>query len=88
MILNADPNKKGLINWFRSICFQILITFSIFSGLQIFFGLDALIFDDIIDIKKIIFYSILFLISATKLYKDWIFINKDKKWLILIVMMI
>lgn len=77
MILSADPKKSGIINWLKSIGFQLLLTFSIFSGLQIFFGLDVLIDGVIPDIKRIIIYGILFLLSSTKIYLDWKAINKD-----------
>lgn len=70
---SADPSKGGFVNWLKSIIFQGTIGASIFTSLQIFFSLDNLLsgVGDATDIKKMIVYSFLWTLLASKTYIDW-----------------
>lgn len=70
-VLSADPEKKGFVNWLKSMGFQTLMSGSIFTGLQIFFALDSLLDGQLPDFKRVLVYGFLFLLFSTKLYKDW-----------------
>jgi len=57
--LSASPEKKGFMNWLKSLIFQGTIGAGIFTSLQIFFSLDALLDGNIPDMKRVLVYGFL-----------------------------
>ena len=69
--LSASPEKKGFMNWLKSLIFQGTIGAGIFTSLQIFFSLDALLDGNIPDMKRVLVYGFLWVLLATQIYRDW-----------------
>jgi len=69
----ADPEKKGFVNWLKSIIFQGTIGASIFTSLQVFFALDTILTGEAGsgDIKRLLVYAFLWTLLASKTYHDW-----------------
>lgn len=69
--LSASPEKKGFVNWLKSLIFQGTIGAGIFTSLQIFFSLDSLLDGNIPDIKRVLVYGFLWVLLSTQIYRDW-----------------
>jgi hypothetical protein len=59
------------MNWLKSLIFQGTIGAGIFTSLQIFFSLDALLDGNIPDMKRVLVYGFLWVLLATQIYRDW-----------------
>lgn len=67
----ANPQKGGFVNWLKSLIFQGTIGASIFTSLQSFFELEKILQGQTSDPKRLLIYAFLWVLLATKAYKDW-----------------
>lgn len=71
-IAGAEKDKKGVMNWLKSMTFQGAISAQIFTALQILFEVDKLLFAlDSFDIKKLLLYTLIWILISTKAYLVW-----------------
>ena len=72
LTMGADKEKDSVMNWLKSITFQGAISAQIFTSLQIFFEVDKLLFTiGTFDIKKLLLYTLIWILISTKAYRVW-----------------